>query len=210
MRVRSSLPKRRDIPTQNPTGVNWSQHKLDLKEDFHEHCAYCGSYDGFRHTYFEVDHFVPKALFTITNNIGLCQYDNLVYSCKFCNNIKSNKWPSNDEAVPNVNNQGFVDPCSIDFDTHLYRTNSGSIRWHTDLGKWMVEKGFKFDERDYAIKLLWELDQLYTSIKLLKLEMGKYSEESKEYIIIREKLKEYAVPYCLFQTDLMEYYKIIS
>lgn len=209
MNVRSSLPKRRDIPTKNPTGTNWREHKPDLKEDFHEHCAYCGSYDGFRHTYFEVDHFVPKVLFSKTNKIGLCQYDNLVYSCKFCNNIKLNKWPSNNEAIPNINNEGFIDPCDINYEAHLYRTDDGSIRWHTELGKWMVEQGFKFDERDYAIKLLWELDQLRVSIEILSSEIKKYDKKSEEYITIKEKLYEYNSNYFLFHNDLIKYYNTI-
>ena len=62
MKVRDKLPVRRSNPSKNPSGHNWSAHKSDLKQDFHEHCAYCGSYDGFRHTYFEVDHFIPKEL----------------------------------------------------------------------------------------------------------------------------------------------------
>lgn len=88
MKVREYLPSRRKSPSRKPTGENWSDHKPDLKEDFHSHCAYCGSYDGFRHTYFEVDHFVPKSLFRQVGGITDCQYDNLVYSCKFCNNKK--------------------------------------------------------------------------------------------------------------------------
>ncbi len=112
MKVRAKRPARRATPSMNPTGSSWADHKPDLKEDFHEHCGYCGSYDGFRHTYFEVDHFVPKSLFERTGGIGLCQYDNLVYSCKFCNNNKKHKWPSGDIAIHNTNNEGFVDPYS--------------------------------------------------------------------------------------------------
>jgi len=178
--VRDKLPARRKTPTKNPTGENWSEHKTDLREDFNKHCGYCGSYDGFSHTWFEVDHFVPKSQFKKTGKIGLCQYDNLVYSCKFCNNVKLSKWPSNDETIPHINNKGFVDPCEADFDSHLYRTNDGSIRWLTDLGKWMVEVGFKFDERDYAVKLLWELNNLRKVIERLTKEITKYKPESDE------------------------------
>lgn len=207
MNVRDNLPQRRPNPTKNPTGNNWSQHKPDLREDFHKHCAYCGSYDGFSHTWFEVDHFVPKSLFVKTGNIGLCQYDNLVYSCKFCNNVKLSKWPSKDETIPIIDDKGFVNPCSVDYDTHLYRTNSGSIRWQTDLGKWMVEIGFKFDERDYCIKLLWNLNQLRKSIDTLVFEAKKHDSKSDEHKVIISKAEGFALDYFLFHRDLMEHYK---
>jgi hypothetical protein len=207
MTVRHKLPQRRSVPSRNPNGNNWSEHKSDLRDDFHKHCGYCGSYDGFSHTYFEVDHFVPKSLFTINGNIGLCQYDNLVYSCKFCNNVKSSKWPSNDETLPNQNNKGFVDPTLAIYDSHIYRTNSGSIRWLTNLGKWMVEVGFKFDERDYCVKLLWNLNELRKSIEILVSESKKYPPQSQEHNQIKNKAGEFALEYFLFHNELMEYYK---
>lgn len=207
MKVRDNLPQRRPKPTKNPAGNNWSEHKPDLREDFHKHCAYCGSYDGFSHTWFEVDHYVPKSLFTIKGNIELCQYDNLVYSCKFCNNVKLSKWPSKDETIPIIDDMGFVNPCSVDYDTHLYRTASGSIRWQTDLGKWMVEIGFKFDERDYCVKLLWNLNQLRKAIDTLVFEAKKHDSKTDEYKEIIGKAEGFALNYFLFHGDLMEYYK---
>lgn len=69
MTVREKLPIRRTKTTNQPSNRDWSEHKPDLKEDFNSCCGYCDSYDGFRHTYFEVDHFVPKSLFEISGNI---------------------------------------------------------------------------------------------------------------------------------------------
>lgn len=209
MKVRDNLPQRRPVPSKNPNGEKWSEHKPDLRDDFFEHCAYCGSYDGFSHTYFEVDHFVPKEVIKKTGNIGLCQYDNLVYSCKFCNNVKLNKWPSNDETIYYSNDKGFADPCTDDYDTHLYRTEYGSIRWNTNLGKWMVEVGFKFDERDYAVRLLWELNGLRKSIKALTIHATNFETNSDEYNNVMNKAKEYALDYFLFRNELDEYYKIM-
>lgn len=206
MKVRDQLPKRRKVPTQTPTGKNWSEHKPDLRIDFNMHCGYCGSFDGFSHTYFEVDHFVPKSLFEVGNRITYCQYDNLVYSCKFCNNIKSSKWPSNDEAIAYINNQGFVDPEESFYDDQIYRTSSGSIRWQTDLGRWIVETGFKFDERDYSVKLLWQLNQLRKCIKLLITESKKYAVGSEKQLEITSKAGEFALEYFIYHNDLMAFY----
>lgn len=209
MRVRDKLPKRRTNPSKSPAGNNWSEHKPDLREDFNSHCGYCGCYDGFSHTYFEVDHFVPKSIFTKTGRINTCQYDNLVYSCKFCNNKKLNKWPSNDEVIPNINNKGFVDPTLEEYDIHIYRTDKGSIRWYTELGRWMVETGFKFDERDYCIRLLWELDKLKNAFEFLISESKKYDDSSLKKTEIIAKAKDYSFEYMLLHSELMEYYKTI-
>lgn len=206
MTVRDSLPIRRNNPTKNPTGKSWSKHKPDLKEDFNSSCGYCGSFDGFRHTYFEVDHFVPKSLFEKNNNITYCQYDNLVYSCKFCNNKKLAKWPSEDEKIPHINNKGFVDPCNPDYDKHLYRTKEGGIMWKSDLGKWMTITAFKFDERNYSIKLLWNLNQIRKIIDALIELFSQEEENSDDYIAIKSKAEKYSLEYFIYHKQLMDYY----
>jgi hypothetical protein len=206
MKVRELLPTRRPNPTKTPTGKNWSEHKADLQEDFHSHCGYCGSYDGFRHTYFEVDHFVPKSLFEVTGHITYCQYDNLVYACKFCNNKKLAQWPSNDENVSNINDEGFIDPCDSEYDDHLFRTATGTIRWNTTLGKWIVEKGFKFDERDFSIKLLWELNQVRRILDKLRNELSKYIEGTDEYDLIYKEMEKISPSYYLLDSELIKYY----
>ncbi len=206
MKVRDRLPVRRAVPTENPTGKNWSQHKPDLQEDFFHHCGYCGSYDGFRHTYFEVDHFIPKSLFETNNNISYCQYNNLVYSCKFCNNNKSSKWPSGDENVNIVDDKGFIDPCDFEYDNHIYRTLEGGILWHTNLGEWLVKEAFKFDERDVSIKLLWELDQCRKLIEALVVEMNSREVNSEEYNFIKREAEKLSLVYFLNHHELIDYY----
>jgi 5-methylcytosine-specific restriction endonuclease McrA len=209
MNVRETLPQRRLVTTNNPTGTNWSEHKPDLKEDFHSHCGYCGSYDGFRHTYFEVDHFIPKSFFEKNRNIEYCHYPNLVYSCKFCNNKKLSKWPSQREDVFHINDEGFIDPCDLDYENHLYRTNSGGILWKTKLGEWMVKKAFKFDERDSAIKLLWELNQRRILIDRFVDELLKLDINSQEYRNIEQEAEKLSFEYVKLDKELMEYYNRI-
>lgn len=209
MKVRDVLPVRRKIPTKNPTGNNWSEHKSDLQKDFHFHCAYCGSYDGDRHTYFEVDHFIPKSFFEKKGNISYCQYDNLVYSCKFCNNNKSSKWPSQLEDVFHLNDEGFIDPCDIEFDEHLYRNSNGGIMWKSKLGEWMAKEAFKFDERDYSIKLLWELNKRRKLIDAFVLELNKRDENSEEYVKIKREAEKISLEYYIYKKELIEYYNSI-
>ncbi len=205
-KVRKKHPKRRDVPTKNPKGTNWSQHKPDLREDFNECCGYCDSFDGFRHTYFEVDHFIPKSLFEKNGNIDYCQYDNLTYSCKFCNNNKGKLWPSQDETVNNINNEGFVDACSTEYEEHLYRTKFGSIMWKTDLGKWMATTAFKFDERERSIILLWNLKELKYTIDKLILLLNEHEKGNNIYNDIKSKIGEFTFTYYRYHQELMKYY----
>lgn len=206
MNVRENLPVRRRNPTNEPTGRNWSDHKPDLKEDFNDCCAYCGSFDGFRHTYFEVDHFVPKSFFEINGEITYCQYDNLVYSCKFCNNYKGSKWPSQSEKVYAVDDKGFVDPCSEEYENHLYRLSDGSIGWRTELGKWMVTKAFKFVERSTSIALLWEFRKCKVAMDKLKVLLEEHDEGSEDYLNILNELLQLGYSYYYYHGELIDYY----
>jgi uncharacterized protein (TIGR02646 family) len=204
--VRSILPKRRLNPTKNPKEGKWTEHKKDLQEDFNFHCAYCGSYDGFRHTWYEVDHFIPKSFFIPLKNISTIDYSNLVYSCKFCNNKKLSKWPSQSESIHHINNQGFVDPCDPDYENHLYRTTKGSIMWKTDLGEWMVKRAFKFDERDYSIRILWQINETRKLIDKFVEQLSQIDEDSEEYINIKSKANELCFEYYYLDKELMNYY----
>jgi 5-methylcytosine-specific restriction endonuclease McrA len=206
MNVRDKLPVRRLNPTKSDKGKKWSKHKKDLKADFNKHCAYCGSYDGYAKTYFEVDHFIPKDFFLKLGNIGLAQYSNLVYSCKFCNNNKLAKWPSQREDVYHIKNKGFIDPCNSDYDNHLYRTNDGAIKWKSDLGKWMAIEAFKFDKRVDEIKLLWNLNKTRISIESLVDLLNEETPRTDEYNIIIAKLNSLYPSYYAFHKELIEYF----
>lgn len=204
MNVRIVTPRRRSIVRKVK---NWREYKEDLKVDFNNYCAYCGSYDGYKHTYYEVDHFVPKSFFGPLGNIGLNQYDNLVYSCKFCNNKKLNKWPSQSEKVYHNGREGFVDPCSKEYDEHLYRTEEGAIMWKTELGKWMHTSGFKFDERERGIRLVYQLNKLRLITDELLEQGDKLDKDSAEYNLMVEKVNQCNMEYVKFHKELMDYYK---
>lgn len=204
--LRGKVPTRRLIPTKRPK-KNWGLHKPDLQEDFNNHCAYCDSYDGFRHTYFEVDHFVPKDL--IIKNawaISLVEYSNLVYSCKFCNNSKLAVWPTNSPTVFYRYNKGFIDPCDSNFDSHFYRTRSGEIRWKTTLGKWMYTNAFKFDERIDGIKLLWNLNRIRKALLILNTKLSGYKKNSRNYNAVYRQIQALNAQYVPTHQELIDYY----
>ena len=210
MKVRDILPIRRLNPTKNPKEGNWSEHKKDLQEDFNYECGYCGSYDGYRHTWFEVDHFIPKDFFIPLGNISTVEYSNLVYSCKFCNNNKLSKWPSKSETIFNINDEGFIDPCDVEYDKHLYRTETGSIMWLTKLGEWMAKVAFKFDVRDYSIKLLWEVNNLRKLVLDFSKILSEIDENTDEYKDAKNKAYELSYKYLLLHHELMNYYNSLQ
>ena len=68
----------------------------------------------------------------------------------------------------------------------------------------MVEVGFKFDQRDYAIRLLWELEKLKTAIDRLMTLSRKYSETSDEHKDIMANAGKYALAYFSCHNELMD------
>lgn len=209
MSIRVIQPLRRDKPSKSEKGKNYSKHKPDLQEDFNYCCGYCGSFDGFGYTktYFEIDHFVPKNfLIESGSEIGLSKYSNLVYSCRFCNNSKTDYWPSQSETVYIRGEEGFIEPCHIDYEKHIYRTNEGAIMWSTPIGKWMVTIAFKFDERIEEIKLLWKYNKTRVAIEKIIDELNSYAEDSNEYREIKNNLTPLFEKHYYLQKELGDFY----
>ncbi len=182
---RPHTPKRRNI-TQAVT--SHGDHKPELKIDFVSRCGYCNSHDVWKRTYYEVDHFIPEAILTIK---ATTDYSNLVYSCRSCNNAKRKKWPTNDQNIPNKNNEGFIDPCDDDYNNQFTRLDSGAIIHSTDLGKWMYF-ALKLHKPQHAIiYLLEQLDPEIEEIEKLS-EDERIKPEVKDRIIrTYEKYHEY-------------------
>ena len=113
--------------------ANYRLHKSELRADFNARCGYCDSIDEFFGglSGAHIDHFAPKSKFPLL----VRHYDNLVYSCPFCNRAKSNKWLGDDAETPNNGREGFVDPCSEEFDTHLARRPSGGDSANEQIGR---------------------------------------------------------------------------
>jgi uncharacterized protein (TIGR02646 family) len=133
LKVHRQPPVRRMIGAQ----IRYGLYRNDLREDFIGACGYCGDDDGRADpSTFHIDHFAPKKLFPQFELI----YENLVYSCRFCNVSKSDHWIGNDPSVPNNGSEGFVDPCSEDFDVHLGRDADGRIVAKTGLGSYVVRR----------------------------------------------------------------------
>lgn len=133
MRIQDVKPARSAVPQRTP----YTAYRAEVRADFHGCCGYCDDSDrGVDQIGFHIDHFAPKGRFpTLT-----CDYANLVYACRFCNIHKSSKWIGNDATLHHNGSQGFIDPCSIDYDIHLGRDDEGRIVGITDLGKYIAKQ----------------------------------------------------------------------
>lgn len=131
-KLRSQVPyKKIDYDVKN---LN-KELKIVLQNDFSYNCAYCNdrdTYSGGIDNY-HIEHFAPRSKF----NEYEFKFSNLFYSCPYCNRAKSNKWITNDPNVSFKDGQGFVNPCTDEYDNHLDRNDFGAIYYKTDLGKYM-------------------------------------------------------------------------
>lgn len=132
---------KRDIPKRTHTGVfrtTNATNKKYLACDFNHRCAYCDDLDSIGGGYrtYHVEHFAPKEKFPELINT----YDNLLFSCPYCNGSKSDDWPSENSNISFVGNAGYIDPCLDEYYVHLDRDEkTGEIIYKTNLGQYMYE-----------------------------------------------------------------------
>ncbi|MEN5378770.1 HNH endonuclease [Sphingobacterium kitahiroshimense] len=133
---------------------HYRDHRDDLKIDYQNRCGYCNDVDIWRTVWFEIDHLVPqKYLVTIKDT----DYSNLVYACRSCNNAKRANWPTKDEKIHNVNNEGFIDPCDDEYNNQFSRLDNGRIKVESNLGEWMYNK-MKLYKPQHEV--IWNIEQL--------------------------------------------------
>lgn len=148
---------------------DFHRYKPFLRVDFNKRCGYCNDLDirngGLR--YYQIDHFVPQAVFkTLQDN----DYHNLVYSCPYCNRAKWHKWPSKDETISRIGNEGFIDPCLDEYEKHIGRNADGTINTLSDLGKY-IYKELDLNLRRHSI--IWNIERLINLINETQIEFEK-------------------------------------
>jgi len=161
-----SIKFRFQIPSRTYTGPkldNYRMYKEQLQSDFNSKCGYCDVSDKFSGSIsaYHVDHFAPVSKFPHLRE----EYTNLVYSCPFCNLAKGSYWATDTEVNPLAGDEGLIDPCTPDYDTHLMRNDDGTIWYTTELGRF-IYKRLKLFLRRKAI--FWELDMLLHLSKQLE------------------------------------------
>lgn len=101
---------RRDVYKTTMDGnyySNYGEYRQEIREDCWGRCIYCDLHEnelgGVQHM--EIDHFRPQSSFTCDKN-DVHNPINLMWSCRGCNNTKSNTWNSDEYGDPNI----FIDP----------------------------------------------------------------------------------------------------
>jgi 5-methylcytosine-specific restriction endonuclease McrA len=81
-------------------------------------CAYCevrepelGGAEAFH-----VDHYKPKSKFSHL----ICNYDNLIYACRYCNRYKRDYWPS---LMDEIFGRVILNPRKDQHDVHVDKSN---------------------------------------------------------------------------------------
>lgn len=191
--------KHKIIRTCKKSYSNYTSYKPFLKEDFCHRCAYCNLCDTDITTYFEVDHFVPKAIFMKTDGREYLEYDyaNLIYSCPNCNRAKSDLY-SGDIINRPYDNDSLYDPVKTNYNDIFYRDKHGTISSHDLKGKEMI----------IALKLyrpIHNLAWICEQLKELSQELGdkieNETDSSKKSILLEAhyKLLQYHQKcYCIF------------
>lgn len=126
------------IPVRSYCGGKWRTNRTNKKylaKDFEHRCAYCDDWDHYNggERSYHVEHFAPKEKFPALEYV----YDNLLYACPYCNEAKSDKWPSDRPEISVVGNEGFLDPCTEEYYKYIYRREDGSIGYNGELGKYI-------------------------------------------------------------------------
>ncbi len=181
---RDYTPKRRPITTEVR---RHGDHRQNLRVDFTMRCGYCNCPDSWKLTYYEIDHFIPEFILTIKSKTD---YSNLVYACRSCNNSKRKQWPTNDENVPNLNDEGWMDPCDNLYNANFSRLPNGRIKSETLLGSWMYT-ALKLHKPQHEV--IYNLEQLDLLIEELEKENKRAKNQLVESLLLTtyRKYKEY-------------------
>ncbi|VVH65724.1 hypothetical protein BSPLISOX_2278 [uncultured Gammaproteobacteria bacterium] len=159
----------------------YSSFKEHLEEDFNKSCGYCDDpnlYYGQKLDY-HIDHFKPKSRFPELE----VEYKNLVYSCPYCNRAKSNKWKAKN---------GFIDPCSQEYDKNLQRDDKGQIQPITERGEYIIQNLQLHLKRHEVIWTLSRLEKKKQQLKTLSTNgVNKLEVLKNELIEIQEKIDAY-------------------
>ena len=157
MKFRETTPVRKTDVAQ---AKDYHSYREQLVLDYNHRCGYCDDRDAPRNDSFEIDHFVPQKV----DSSRVTDYSNLVYACKSCNNAKRAKWPTENKDIPNNGKEGWIDPCSKDYENQFERIDGGKIRPLTDLGVWMYDN-LKLWKKQHEI--LWNCEKLESNISKL-------------------------------------------
>lgn len=195
-----------NVPTDTctKTYADYRSYKIPwLKQDYFERCGYCNDHDAWSNGRrgMQIDHFVPKMKFAALFDVH--HYSNLVYSCFYCNNNKSDDWATTDpfQAIGPDGKRGYIHPRDPNYDLAFKRSMDGSIVPQNDVGQYMYKVlclGLK------RHRLIFHLEKLLVIYNELKAEIADLNTSTADRKLLKEKLQEIAVEF----VDYYQYFRI--
>ena len=179
----ASVHEIKPVRTCSKVYANYPSFKPYLREDFNRRCGYCDcdDYHSGGSRGYQIDHFKPKDKFIELKE----EYSNLVYSCPYCNRAKWSKWKDD----------GFVDPCEDEYESHLYRNEKGMICYSTERGRYIFEEMNLGMERH---EIIWMIRKLEVQKGLLKDKLDKLGQVHDKrfealdvFLKIQDKIDQY-------------------
>jgi hypothetical protein len=191
------------VPTDTctKTYADYRSYKIPwLKRDYFERCGYCNDHDAWSmgRRGMQIDHFVPKTKFAAQFDVH--HYSNLVYSCFYCNNNKSDDWVTSDPLQPigPGGETGYIHPRDQNYDLAFTRSADGSIIPQNHVGQYMFTVlclGLK------RHRLIYHLEKLLVLYNNLKAEIDDLNTSTADRRLLKEKLKEIAVEFVDYYQD---------
>jgi hypothetical protein len=166
-----AYPFRDHSPVKTCTKVfsNYRKYKDFLAVDYFSKCGYCNDdhvwFNGMRGM--QIDHFAPVSKFKHLEH----EYDNLVYSCFYCNNNKSDDWVTSNAAQPQTEDgkKGYVHPRTLEYDDLFLREEDGSLVPQTEIAEYIYVNLCLGLERHGLLFWLGKLFRSYSeTVKLLE------------------------------------------
>lgn len=120
---------------------DYKSYKEYLANDFSHRCAYCNLKDSSVTSFFEIDHFVPKSIVEAKPcyKYLITDYNNLMYTCRNCNNAKSDQYEGDINNDP-YENRLFYNPVTTDMNKIFFRDEYGGINSEDVLGNEMINR----------------------------------------------------------------------
>lgn len=160
----------------------YNQYKHILKDDFNSRCGYCNDHHNFLGGWrvMQIDHFAPKIPFKEWEN----EYENLVYSCFFCNNAKSNDWVTTDKSQSKSidGKKGYVHPIEEEYNELFKRNFLGAIIPQNELAFYIytnLNLGLKRHE------LLFTMDKIDEIVDKIE-EVENYAIDDKVKCVLKQ------------------------
>lgn len=157
-------PSTPHLRLHGPAGwKDYQRYRQWLRDEFAFRCVYCLNREqfAFRDGGFQIDHWKPQ----VSNPKLKADYDNLIYACARCNNLKRA------EALP--------DPCVVAYGSCLRVAKDGSITALSREGRRLV-RILKLDSQDLRQKrfrMIRTLSLLRTKHKGLFIEWAGYPKD---------------------------------